>query len=83
MDNSIRLGHGITVKKSYQFIVSGRGQAKVELYRNCESQSGVIPWKDSPSGITDRALTNRLKIAVRGEMLRHCIYDTYIGEIKS
>lgn len=56
---------------------------KVELYRNGESQPVLIPWTDSPSGKTDRVLTNRQKIEVRGDMLGYYMDDTYIGEMKS
>ncbi len=65
VDSSIRVGAGNN-RESISFIVSGRGQAKVELYRNGETPA-LMPWMDSPSGKTDRILTNRRKIEVCGD----------------
>ncbi|HEX9021451.1 MAG TPA: hypothetical protein VF903_09335 [Nitrospirota bacterium] len=81
------LGHGLSLgvdrENIYNFLTTGNGEAKVELYRNGESQPDPVPGKAVASGKPSETMTTRQKIEARGDTLRYFVNDQYVGEIKN
>ena len=80
-------GYGLALgndrDNAYNFLVSGSGQAKAELYKNGEPQPEHTPWKDGADGKTPETTVNRLKLEVRADILKYYVNGRYIGEIKN
>jgi hypothetical protein len=69
-------------ENAYNFLITGTGRAKVELYQN-GSQPALIPWNDASAGKASETTANRQKIEARGDMLRYYVNDRYVGEIRN
>jgi hypothetical protein len=80
-------GHGLALgsdrENAYNFLVSGSGQAKIELYKNGDPQPTLVTGEE---GVVGEAPDNRVirqKVEARGDMLRYSLNDRYVGEIKN
>jgi hypothetical protein len=73
---------GVDRENAYAFLASGIGGAAVELYRDGDVHSTPVPWtRGSATGTGPKS--RRLKVEVRGDMLRYFVDDTLVGEVKN
>lgn len=67
----------------YNFLFTGSGQAKIELYKNGDSQPALVTGEQGAVGRASDASVTRQKLEARDDMLRYYLNDSFIGEIKN